>query len=204
MKTNWRTYWLNKNNRIILVVSFAVLALVLLSFVQVLTYVENRKGVVFNDPVLNLLPAIDLSLIIFISTYSIAVCGIILIAPKPELFLKLVQVYTILILLRMLSLFLVPLEPPVAIIPLDDILLKSTFYSGRPNLKDLFFSGHVAMLLILALVLANNKFKWFFVCGAIVVGILIMLQHVHYSIDVFAAPAFAYLAFIAQKKITST
>ena len=201
MKTNWKTYWLSKNHRWIFALSLVVLTIVLFSFLHYLTYNEDRKGLVFDDPFLRLFAPFNLSPVIFILTYSIALIGIIAALQKPELFLKLVQAYTILILLRMLSLFLVALEPPIAIIPLQDVLLQSTFYSGRQNLKDLFFSGHVSILFVLAIILANSKLKWLFVFGAIVVGILLMLQHVHFSIDVFAAPLFAYIACTAQRKI---
>lgn len=201
MVSNWKTYWSNKNNRTVFIFSFAIIAIVLFYFLRFLIFTENRKGIVFNDPILNLFPPVDLSVIIFSITYPIASFGVVVALQKPELFLKLIQVYTILILLRMLTLYSVALEPPIAIIPLRDALLESTFYTGRKNLKDLFFSGHVSILFVFAFVFTNKKLKILFAFAAIIVGVLVLIQHVHYSIDVIAAPVFAYLAFIAQKKI---
>jgi membrane-associated phospholipid phosphatase len=43
--------------------------------------------------------------------------------------------------------------------------------------------------------------KAFFLIAAIVVGVSVLLQHVHYTIDVFVAPFFAYCSFYIVKKI---
>ena len=201
MKTYWKTYWSNKNNRTVFIFTFAILAIVLFYFLRFLIFNENRKGVVFNDPVLSLFSPVDLSGIIFTITYPIASFGVAIALQKPELFVKLIQVYTILTLLRMFTLYSVALEPPLAIIPLRDALLESTFYTGRENLKDLFFSGHVSILFVFAFVFTNKKLKLLFTLAAIIVGALVLIQHVHYSIDVIAAPVFAYFAFAIQKKI---
>jgi len=34
-----------------------------------------------------------------------------------------------------------------------------------------------------------------------VVGVLVVIQHVHFSIDVIAAPVFAFIAISIQKKV---
>lgn len=201
MKTAWQIYYAQNKHRVILLVSISFLCVTLFSFQHFLTFAEIRKGFIFNDPVLNLFTPIDISLITFIATYLSSVIGILIALQSPELFIKLMQGYTILILLRMLSLYFVPLEPPVNIIPLHDIFLHSSFYSGRDNLKDLFFSGHTATMVLFALLFTNKKLKWIYFSLAVVIGALVMLQHVHYSIDVIAAPVFAFVAFGIQRKI---
>ena len=104
-------------------------------------------------------------------------------------------------LLRMLCLYLLPLEAPESILPLKDTFLQSTFYSGRENLKDLFFSGHTATIFLFAFGFRKKGTKRFFFVGACVVGVLVLVQHVHFSIDVLAAPLFAYVAVRVQKKL---
>ncbi len=101
----------------------------------------------------------------------------------------------------MTCMYLVPLEAPLAIIPLQDELIESLFYSGRRNLKDLFFSGHTATLFVFSYCFTNLKLKWLYLTGGVIVGILLLLQHVHYSIDVMAAPVFTYYAVAFQRKI---
>ena len=78
----------------------------------------------------------------FFVTYFLVIYGIIISFRDPFLFVGLLQAYTLMILIRMGCLYLVPLEAPISIIPLKDSFLQNSFYSGRENLKDLFFSGH--------------------------------------------------------------
>jgi membrane-associated phospholipid phosphatase len=56
---------------------------------------------------------------------------------------------------------------------------------------DLFFSGHTA--LVFAIYLLSGK-KWPFLLLSIVIGTLLVMQRVHYSIDVIAAFPFAWCA----------
>ena len=97
--------------------------------------------------------------------------------------------------LRSITLFFVPLEPPSNIIPLHDEFLTNTFYAGSQNLKDLFFSGHAATLFLFYFFATNKILKYVFLVAAISVSIGVVMQHVHYSYDVIAAPIFAYIAY---------
>jgi hypothetical protein len=199
-QSGWNTYWKNRRNKGIVLLSLSALTLTLFFFVHFLTFNEARKGFVFKDPVLGLFHPYSLSEYTFFITYLLGVYGLIVCAQKPQLFVKLVQAYTIMTLLRMACMFLLPLEPPELIIPLRDSFLRSSFYSGRENLKDLFFSGHTATIFLFVFIFENIRFKWFYAVGATVVGMLLVLQHVHFSIDVAAAPVFAYLGVHLQKK----
>ncbi|OFY86099.1 MAG: hypothetical protein A3F72_06510 [Bacteroidetes bacterium RIFCSPLOWO2_12_FULL_35_15] len=201
MKNNWQTYLLQKDKRIVLLVSNLVLVIVLYLFYQFLAFNEVRKGFVFNDPILNLFSPIDVSFFTFFITYSLALSGILIAFRTPSVFVTLIQAYAILTLLRIFSLFVFPLEAPVEVIPLNDVFLNSTFYGGRENLKDLFFSGHTATILLFAFVFSNKIVKGVYFLGAFVIAILVTLQHVHFSIDVLVAPVFAYIAVLIQRKI---
>ena len=201
MKNNWQNYLSQKDKRIVLIVSHIVLVIILFVFFRFLNYNETRMGFVFNDPLLALYSPIDVSSLIFFITYSLAISGIFIAFRSPALFVKLIQAYAILTILRMFCLFVLPLEAPAKIIPLNDSFLHSTFYAGRDNLKDLFFSGHTATIMLFAFVFSNKRLKWLYICGAFIVAILVALQHVHYSIDVIVAPLFAYFAVYIQRKI---
>jgi membrane-associated phospholipid phosphatase len=79
------------------------------------------------------------------------------------------------------------------------------FGSGDVLTKDLFFSGHTATLFLLFLISEKKYLKIIFLLCTILVGIAVLLQHVHYTIDVLAAPFFAYasykLAAVINEKI---
>lgn len=201
MKNAWQIYFSRPNKKIYFFLSIFLLTLTLVSFVYFLTFNENRIGYVFNDPILHLFEPIAVSEVTFFVTYFLAIYGLIISFREPALFVSLLQAYTIMTLFRMLCLYLVPLEAPATIIPLKDSFLQSSFYSGRENLKDLFFSGHTATIFLFAFAFRKKLTKRLFIVGACVVGLLVMAQHVHYSIDVMAAPVFAFVAIRMQKKL---
>lgn len=201
MKINWQYYWQQKKNKVIFILSLFTLATVLFCFLHFLTYNENRVGYSFDDPILKRFYPVDVSGMTFGITYVMGLLGIIIALKKPALFIRLVQAYTLITFFRMLSMYLLPLEPPTDIIPLKDYCLQNTFYSGRNNLKDLFFSGHTATIFLFGIYFNETKLKILFWFGSAVIGMLLMLQHVHYSIDVFFAPLFALAAAMIQRKL---
>ncbi|MCW3070686.1 MAG: hypothetical protein JWO44_576 [Bacteroidetes bacterium] len=194
MKAAWRSFFSERKNTNVFIITAGSLALILFAFLHFLTFNEARSGYHFNDPVLNLFSARDLSLLTFILTYGFAITGLVIALFDPPVFVKLLAAYAVLTVLRICSLYLLPLEPPAGIIPLEDVLLRFSFYSGRANLKDLFFSGHTATIFLFAFAFKNTLLKIIFGVAAILIGVLLMLQHVHYSIDVIVAPFVAWLA----------
>jgi len=90
--------------------------------------------------------------------------------------------------------YLLPLEPPANMIILNDPLVEF-FGTGQALTKDLFFSGHTATLFILFLVSEKKIIKTVFLISTIAVAIAVLLQHVHYSIDVLAAVFFTYACY---------
>jgi hypothetical protein len=63
-----------------------------------------------------------------------------------------------------------------------------TFFDGIFNGYDLFFSGHTGVPFLLALMFWNNE-KWrsIFLGFSVVFAIVVLLGHLHYSIDVLSA-----------------
>lgn len=176
-------------------VTIGLLALLLLSLGTLLNYIESRQGKVFYDPILNFIKPRDVSSFIFITTYLTALIAIIYAFATPYRFLHLLQMYGVLTGLRIITLFFVPLDPPVEIIPLKDKFLTATFYHGGENMKDLFFSGHAATLFLFFFFAKDVMLRYLFLASALLVSACVVIQHVHYSYDVIAAPIFAYIAY---------
>lgn len=195
MLYNWKTAFLDKHFRSRFIISIILVSFILTGFAALLAYIETRQGHTFYDPILNFIKPRDVSDFIFFVTYSTALVGLIYAFNSPYRFLHLMQMYGSLTLLRVITLFFVPLDPPTAIIPLRDAFLTHTFYAGNENLKDLFFSGHAATLFLFYFFATNKPLKWLFLISAIAVSIGVVVQHVHYSYDVLAAPIFAFIAY---------
>src|SRR3989344_5297911 len=64
----------------------------------------------------------------------------------------------------------------------------------------LFFSGHTGMPFLVALIFLNNKMvRYVLLSLSFIFAVAVLLAHIHYSIDVLAAPFMAYCIFkIAQ------
>ena len=117
-----------------------------------------------------------------------------------ESLLRFIDAYIIMTLLRLFLILIFPLEPPVGLIPLRDPL-SNTFYGSTFITKDLFFSGHTATIFLIVL---SVDIKWQKVYTSIVVfilALLLIIQHVHYTIDVIFAFPFAYLSYLVGKRM---
>lgn len=196
----WKDNYRLKSIRYQLIFSVIILALSLYFYSDFLNYVEARDGFTFNDPVLNLIKPVDLTWLIFISIYLSLIAGIVLLIRRPLQLTFAIQIYILLILVRMLAMYSVPLNPPPEMIPLNDPFVR-IFGSGKILTKDLFFSGHTATLFMLCLVIEKKIFKRIFLILTIIVAVSVILQHVHYFIDVFSAPFFTFACYAIVKNI---
>lgn len=191
---SWKEFLKEKRNRIELVVTLVFLAVVFASLANFLNFAEARQGVVLPDPILNLFNPIDLTWLIFALIYISLVVGITTLIINPKRLIFAIQLYSLMVVVRIAAMYLLPLEPPAKMLILNDPFVEF-FGTGQPLTKDLFFSGHTATLLILFLVSEKKIIKTFFLISTIAVAISVLLQHVHYSIDVFAAVLFTYACY---------
>ncbi|HUC31471.1 MAG TPA: phosphatase PAP2-related protein [Candidatus Paceibacterota bacterium] len=68
--------------------------------------------------------------------------------------------------------------------------------------NNFFYSGHTAFPFLLALIFWENKFlRYLFLFLTVFFGASVLLAHVHYSIDVFAAPFIVYGMFVMTAKL---
>lgn len=192
---NWRIALSEKHFRNKFIATVVVLLVLLTGFASLLAYIETRQGHVLYDPILNFIKPRDVSYFIFFTTYVSAIIGLVYAFLSPYQFLDLLQMCGILTLLRISALFFLPLESPIAIIPLHDEVLKHSFYANSGNLKNLFFSGHAATLFLFYFFSVNKILKYLFLIAAISVSIGVMVQHINYSYAVVAAPLLAYISY---------
>lgn len=157
-------------------------------------YIQSREGVLLHDLLLDVLPPTDLSIPIFTILYTLIVVSVLALLTQPVKLLIALQAYTLLTIFRFITLYTVALEPPAALVPLNDPFVNLFFYQEIVT-KDLFFSGHTSILILLGFCLPVRWLKITLFLGAASIGTMVMIQHVHYTIDVLAAPAFATLAF---------
>ncbi len=175
-------------------ITVIVLIAALSLFSKFLLFVEKRPGAVLDDPLFHLYPAMNFNVIIFILIYGSILTAFFGLIFHPKVLLIALQSYILLILVRMLAMYLTPLDPPAGTIDLQDPLV---FVVGTGSIitKDLFFSGHTSMLFLLFLTAQNKILKYFFLTALIFVVVFILLQKAHYTIDILAAPFFSYASY---------
>ena len=192
MTDNWKAYFKQKNSLLILLATLIVLILCVSSLAKFIVYVEGRPGVVLDDPLFHRFNAVDLNIPVFALIYlSILTCMIYLAVNHPNDLIIALQTYTLLVIVRMAMMYVVPLEPPVGTIDLNDPLVF-VVGTGTKITKDLFFSGHTSTLFMIFLVTHKRWLKYVYLVSTFIVGSFVILQKVHYSIDVFVAPFVAY------------
>lgn len=200
LKSIWKPYFESAPFRMKFLLSTLFMITALISYRRFLDYAEARPGVVLQDPVLQLFNPIDLTWLIFGLIYLCLLVGIFSLLKHPEKLLLAFQSYTLIVIVRIVAMYLVPFEAPEKLIVLKDPFVEM-FGSGDSLTKDLFFSGHTATLFLLFLTAESKKLKLIFILSAAVVGVSIILQHVHYIIDVFAAPFFTFACFKIVSKL---
>lgn len=191
----WPLFFLSypRNIRFLILVVGSFISVALFS--KFMIWNEQRPGSYINDPVLAAISPVDLSLFTGLMTNLPILIGLIEIMRKPINTVYLLFAAIGICLFRTLTLYFVILEPPLGIIPLHDPILETFFYGGSVLLKDLFFSGHTANILLVGLLVENIYLKRMLIFCSAIVGMMLIIQHVHYTIDVVAAPLFAVLTY---------
>lgn len=177
------------------VLTLAGLLAALASLARFLSWVEARPGVVLPDPVLALLRPRDLTWLTFGLIYAGIIAGIALLARHPRRLVGGMQAYALMAVLRMAAMWLAPLEAPPGMLALQDPLVER-IGTGSLLTKDLFFSGHVSTMFLLFLVVPGRVARALFLACTAGVAACVLVQHVHYAVDVLAAPFFAYASFV--------
>ena len=190
----WKEFLKYPKLRLEMIFTLILLSVTLFALTHFLNYVEARQGVVLPDPVLALFKPFDLTWLIFSLIYCSLILAVVMLALHPDRLMLALQVYTLFVLVRIAAMYLMPINPPLQMIRLDDPFVQY-FGTGKLLTKDLFFSGHTATLFLLFLVTKNKIIKPVFLLFTVAVGISLLLQHVHYTIDVFAAPFFTYTCY---------
>jgi membrane-associated phospholipid phosphatase len=193
---NWKDFIEKK--KVEMVFTIVLLAIVLFILPKFLAFIEQRDGVVLPDPVLKLFNPVNLTWLTFGLIYLSLISALIYFSTKPKLLFIALQSYTLLVIFRMIVMYVTPFNAPADLILLNDPFVQ-IFGGGEILTKDLFFSGHTATLFLLYLITDKKYLKFIYLIFTILVGVAVLLQHVHYTVDVITAPVFAYASFCLIK-----
>ena len=153
-------------------------------------YTNTYNGTVAQDLFLDNLPVVDVSLLFFGGIVFMIGSTIILGLLNPKRIPFILISSGIFFAVRAFFLILTHLAPPN--IEYYQYIqhehhIKSILFTVSTG-KDLFFSGHVGYAFLLSLIFWKNYYlRYFFIVFSIFMAAVVILGHLHYSIDVFAA-----------------
>lgn len=179
------------------------LSLIFLTFAIILdyiggTYVTKTQGIVAPDIILDNIPTFNLD---FIFIYgAVFMVGLLFLYPLFFRIKKLhivISQFSLLVMVRGFFITLTHLATPAN--ALKFTIPKALFLLNFSN--DLFFSGHTAIPFLGFLLFKGSKIRYLFLALSIFMGCVVLLMHVHYSIDVFSAFFITYGTFKVGERI---
>ena len=152
-------------------------------------YATRLASNAVTDFFLDKLPVFDIDGFFIYGAIALLAGILFLVARRPEYFPFVAKTVALFVLTRSLFMAVTHLGiiPEGIPLPTDNPIRWITFGG------DLFFSGHVGMPFLMALIFWRDKIvRYAFILISIVFGVVVLLGHFHYSIDVFAAYFITY------------
>ncbi len=200
IRQKWQSAWTSSAYKNKFVAGIVVLVTILSLFPYFFQFIQKRNGVTLHDWILPLLPLHDASLPIFLIIWSVSLLVIIRVVQEPNLLLVLLWTYILICVTRILTIYFFPLNPPADLLPLADPI-TNMFYGPTYVTKDLFFSGHTASVFLMFLCLRRRSDKIIAGLATLTLAILLMIQRVHYTIDILAAVVITYFLYLLARRI---
>lgn len=197
---SWKQAWSNHYFRLQLILSVLIIISFGFIFPWFFDFLEAREGPQLRDRLLHLFPSADISWTIFFFLYTGIAIAMSQLIKLPVQLLIAFETYCLVTLLRMLSITLFPLNPPEGYIPLHEPFAQLFVNDHRIISKDLFFSGHMATICSLFFALANRRIRYIVLICIAGVALGVLVQHVHYTIDVLFAPVATFACYYISKK----
>jgi hypothetical protein len=154
-------------------------------------YTASHYSSGVSDIILDHLPTVDVEFVFLEGAIALIIFIALLCLYKPLRFPFMCKTVALFIAVRAFFLTLTHLGPPLreAVFLPQSIFERLIYGSG----DDLFFSGHVGLPFLMALIFWQNKpLRIFFLLMSVFFAGVVLLGHLHYSIDVFSAFFISY------------
>jgi len=152
------------------------------------------------DLLLNILPVVNLNFLIVEGALAVIAGSVILLFFKPKYLIFTLKAAAIFIATRAVFVSLTHLGIYPNQVGPDPTGFFDRIYTGLGLEAGFFFSGHTGLSCLMALIFWDELFwRYVYILLAIMFGIAVLLAHVHYSIDVLAAPYMTYSIFAMCK-----
>ena len=176
-----------------LVNALILLALAVVFQYYASAYVNRVPSNSVADLFLSILPVVNLNLIIVEGALCAIGISILLILAKPEYVLFTLKAAAIFIATRAVFISVTHIGIYPGGVNPDPTGIFDRTYTGLGLEAGFFFSGHTGLPFLMALITWKEKFwRYVYLILSVVFGVAVLFAHVHYTIDVLAAPYMAY------------
>jgi len=191
-KDNWKVTWNSRYKRWQVITGTVIMFAIIYTLPIFFGHIEKRKGAVLNDWLLVRIPPHNVSVLIFAIIWVMVLLILIRTFNHPSIYITYCWTLVFVCMVRFVTISVVALDPPPGMIPLVDPL-SGVFYGNNVVItKDLFFSGHTTTMVLIFLCLEKRTDKIIALIAAFAVAYLLLVQHIHYTIDILAAPVVVY------------
>lgn len=199
-RLNYHKLWV-RDNLFSLATGLGLFIVALTTQILANKYVNGLSGTPVDDVILKYLPTVNVGFLIVQGALILTAIGFLLFLCKPKYIFFGLKALAIFTFVRSFLITLTHLGPHPNQLVFNPDGFGFEIYAFIFNItNDFFFSGHTGIPILLALIFWPEK-KWriFFFSVSLVLGVSVLLAHVHYSIDVFAAPFITYSIFSITK-----
>ncbi|MDB5259838.1 MAG: superfamily C-terminal [Candidatus Nomurabacteria bacterium] len=193
-----KLFWTDRAVLFHLLVSVGLFVISLLLTYIATTYTKTYSQYIVPDLLLDILPVINVGIIFFQGAFIfiLILVGVLFYEPKYIPFV--LESTALFFFVRSLFMVMTHLTAPSVeyynYIHHENHVKEILFTVSSGN--DLFFSGHAGYPFLLALIFWQSKYlRYFFLLSSLVGAVIVILGHLHYSIDVFSAFFIAYGVF---------
>ena len=145
----------------------------------------NNASASVTDIILSNIPVFEVDGIFVYGTLLVVLVSVVMLLMHPKRIPFALHAVTLFIFIRSAFTLMTHLGPcEVAYLSDFGATITNSFFGA-----DQFFSGHTGMPFLGALAFwgVNNKLKWFFLLSSIFFATVVLLGHIHYTIDVVSA-----------------
>lgn len=145
----------------------------------------NRASASVTDIILSNIPVFEVDQLFVYGTFLVVAVSVVMLTLNPKRIPFALYAVTLFILIRSAFTLMTHLGPPeVAYLSDFGATINNSFFGA-----DQFFSGHTGMPFLGALAFwgVDNRLKWFYLCSSVFFATIVLLGHIHYTIDVMSA-----------------
>jgi hypothetical protein len=192
--SEWKVILKSKKQLVLLITGLVVLLITFALNFFTSTWVDTIATNSVGDLLLDVIPVFEINFLFF---WAVLIFWLVAVAYhfyKPKQLAFILWGMAAFVVLRCFFISLTHIGPPESAINIPESLSWFNFSS------DMFFSGHVGGPFFVALLVRNRLVKRVIIGYSIIMMVIVLMAHGHYSIDLFAAFFIAHSLSVLVKK----